>query len=300
MEHVPVLLHEVIEGLDVQHGAHVVDGTAGGGGHSRALCERIGSTGVLLAIDRDAEAVERTKHRLAGVECKTIVALGNYRDMEQIAQDEGIESADAILLDIGMSSHQLDVSGRGFTFQKDEPLKMTMETDAELTAAKIVNHWAESDLCEIFKEFGEEAAARQIAAGIAQARKVSPIMTTSELTEVISKSIPGWRKRSKANPATKVFQALRIVVNDELGALRDGLTGGWELLACDGRFAVISFHSLEDRIVKQLFAEKVKEGAGKFVSKKPLVPGDEEVAENPRSRSAKLRIIQKVHAGNSI
>lgn len=319
--HIPVLLHESIEGLALKPGATVFEGTVGLGGHSRALCEKVGKSGFFIGTDADAESLAIAEERLKDLPCKKLFVCDNFRNIDSVlekANESADESpdfvssgtrlgrelnVDAILLDIGLSNRQLEVAPRGFSFMRDEPLLMTFRSSGEgLTAREIVNEWAEESIADIIYGYGEERYARRIARGIVEARKEKPIETTGQLVEIVKQSVPQPRlsaRSSRINPATKTFQALRIAVNDELGALREGLAKGFSHLAPEGRMAVISFHSLEDRIVKEFFRERAKEGVATLTTKKPIVPSDAEVKENPKSRSAKLRIIVKGTDGGS-
>lgn len=294
--HITVLLHESIDGLALAPGDIFVDGTLGGGGHSLEACSRMGDAITIVGIDADEDAIARSETRLRDAGCRIKTAHGNYADIGAIAEKLGLARIDKVLLDLGLSSFQIDESGRGFTFQKDEPLLMTMKKEIDsgtLTAADIVNSWDEENLEAIIRGYGEERFARRIARAIAEARDEAPIETTFRLASIIEAAVPKPRGPRKINPATKTFQALRIAVNDELQGLGRALDAFFERLSPGGRMAVISFHSLEDRIVKHFYKKKADEGAGRLVNKKPIVPSDEEVASNKRSRSAKLRIIEK-------
>jgi len=291
--HIPVLLKESTEGLALKEGATVFEGTVGLGGHSRVLCEKIGKYGFFIGTDADQESLTIAEERLNDISCKKLFVCDNFRNIDVVLTKAGVEKVDAILLDIGLSNRQLEVAPRGFSFMRDEPLLMTFRSSGEgLTAREIVNEWADESIADIIYGYGEERYARRIAKGIVEARKEKPIETTGQLVEIVKQCVPKVRF-SKINPATKTFQALRIAVNDELGALREGLQKGFAHLAPGGRMAVISFHSLEDRIVKEFFRKQADEGIGTIVTKKPLVPSDIEVSENPKSRSSKLRIIIK-------
>jgi len=295
--HIPVLLQPTIEQLDLKMGDVVVDATLGLAGHAKVMATRLGSTGTLIGFDADASLLAKAKENLAGVECRTVFINTNFRNIKSALDKEGIEKVDKVLFDLGLNSEQFDESGRGFTFQKDEPLLMTLanEIDEEtLTAREIVNTWDEENIADIIYGYGEERLSRRIAKAIVEARKIKPIETTFELVEVIRQAVPVFYTKKRIHFATKTFQALRITVNDEIGALRDGLTGAWEKLSSGGRVAVLSFHSLEARAVKEFFKAKVAEGTGKLVNKKIVKPSREEELTNPRSRSAQLRVITKV------
>lgn len=292
-KHIPVLLQEGTEGLSLKEGAIVFEGTVGLGGHSRVLCEKIGKTGFFIGTDADEESLAIAEERLKDLPCKKLFVCDNFRNIDTVLENAGVEKVDAILLDIGLSNRQLEVAPRGFSFMRDEPLLMTFRSGGEgLTAREIVNEWAEESIADIIYGYGEERYARRIAHGIVEARKEKLIETSGQLAEIVKKSVPAGRF-SKINPATKTFQALRIAVNDELGALREGIAKGFAHLAPQGRMAVISFHSLEDRIVKEFFRQQATEGTATLATKKPIVPSDSEIKENPKARSAKLRIIIK-------
>jgi len=276
--HKTVLLQESIDGLDLRAGKTFLDGTFGGGGHSREAKKRLGDDLRIIGLDKDPEVIKNNPDF-------------DVRSMSFAKLDELDVHPDAILLDLGISSIQIENSGRGFSFQKDEPLDMRM-SDSGITATDILNSWDEHAIELILRGFGEEKYSRKIARAIVLRREVKPFSNTADLVELISTVRPKSFKE-KINPATKTFQALRIAVNEELTALEQGLEKGFEALKPGGRFAVISFHSLEDRIVKNFFRDRVKEGVGEFINKKPIIASDEEVTANPRSRSAKLRIIKK-------
>jgi len=295
MIHKPVLLKETIEYLNLKEGMTVVDATIDGGGHAREILKIIGPRGKLFGIDQDDGMIQRLKDE--GLGENLFLINGNFKDLDKLVP----EKVDAILFDLGLSSLQLEESGRGFSFKKDEPLIMTFKQNLgpdDLTAQEILNNWSERDIGEIIFRYGEERYAKRIARGIVERRNVNPIMTTTELVEIIRKSVPFWyrnqSRQGKINCATKTFQALRIAVNDELKSLKEGLESGLNILAPNGRMAVISFHSLEDRIVKNFIKEKVANGEVNNLTKKPITPQEQERLENPRSRSAKLRVIQRL------
>ncbi|OGZ29822.1 MAG: 16S rRNA (cytosine(1402)-N(4))-methyltransferase [Candidatus Niyogibacteria bacterium RIFCSPLOWO2_01_FULL_45_48] len=294
MAHIPVLLNEAIKILEPERGRAFIDSTANGGGHTAEILKRMNNDAVLVAIDRDEETVKRLKHKFSS-DTRLKAVCGNFRGLSGLVKDFS-KTYDGILFDLGMSSDQLERSGRGFSFLRDEPLIMTFESTTEpdrLTAARIVNSWSESDLTEIFREYGEERYAPRIAGAIVKERKRSRIMKTAELAKIILEAVPKAYQKQRIHPATRTFQALRIAVNDELGALENGLREAWSVLEIGGRLAVISFHSLEDRIVKNFFRNKKKEGLGEILTKKPIVPDMEEARQNPRSRSSKLRALLK-------
>lgn len=295
--HIPVLLKEAIGGLDIKQGNVFVDGTLGSAGHSEEVAKRFGSSVVMIAIDLDPNAIVRSKKKLANYKLKIHYAENSFRNIKAVLKSLKLDSADKILLDIGLSSNQFEQSGRGFTFQKEEPLVMSFKenlTEDDLTAGEIVNTWQVENIATILKNYGEEQFAWKIAKAIVARREVKPIETTFDLVDVVKMATPKWYHFKRIHPATKTFQALRITVNDELGALKQALRDGFELLSKDGRMAIISFHSLEDREIKHFFKEKEKQETGKLISKKPILPSKKEIEENPRSRSAKLRIIQKL------
>ncbi|KND49699.1 MAG: 16S rRNA (cytosine(1402)-N(4))-methyltransferase [Parcubacteria bacterium C7867-008] len=292
--HESVLLNECLESLDIQADDVVVDGTIGGAGHFRELRSRLGAEGTLIGIDADEDAIKRAALVVQDSEGpRTILAHDNFRNLEAILEHEGIETIDKALFDLGWSSFHL-TAGRGFSFKAEEPLYMTYGSPEEgKTAADLVNSATEEELSDIIFTYGEERFSRGIARSIVTTRKNSPILTTSELAEAVTAGTPSWYQHRRLHPATKTFQALRIAVNDELGALRAGLTGALTHLAPGGRIAVITFHSIEDRIVKGMFRDAVYQGTGKLVNKKPLVPTTAEMTKNPRSRSAKLRVFER-------
>jgi 16S rRNA (cytosine1402-N4)-methyltransferase len=268
-------------------------------GHSKALAEILKGDCTIIGIDQDNEALKRAEVNLLGKVKKLILKQGNFRKAKDIVCELGFsKKVNSALLDLGISSDQLEISGRGFSFQRDEPLLMTLsEKSAEnkFTAENIVNAWDEENLIAIIKGYGEEKYAKRIAQRIVEERKVKPIKTTKDLSEIIVSAYPAKDRYRKTHPATKTFQALRITVNDELEALKEGLTGIWQTLSPKGKLAVISFHSLEDRIVKRFFKELVRDKKGILMNKKPIIPDEREIKENPRSRSAKLRVIKKIN-----
>lgn len=291
--HTPVLLKEVIHVLDIQPDDVVVDGTLGGGGHASALLTLLGKNGLYIGIDADSGALERVQQRL-GEDERVKYMLGNFRNIDVHVENAGVKQVDKILLDIGLSSDQLgEESERGFSFLRDEPLKMTFSKDpkpGELTAWHVVNEWSEESLGDIIFGFGGEHRARRIARAICSAREQKEIHTSKRLADIVAEASP---KRGPVHPATKTFQAIRMAVNDELGALSDALKKGETILKKGGRIAVITFHSLEDRIVKQTFAEWEHENIGERITKKPIAPSREEYVANRRARSAKLRCFKK-------
>jgi len=291
--HRAVLLNEAIEQLAIRKDDIVVDATLGGAGHALAIAELLDKNGVLIGFDLDADAVGRAQSALAGVRPEVHLVQANFRYLDAELQKLGFEKVTKFLFDLGWSSYQLD-SGRGFSFLRDEPLHMGYRADAALNAATIVNEWEETSLADIIYGWGEERYSRRIAKRIAEERKKRRIISSLQLAEIIKAAVPPAYRYGRLHPATRTFQALRIAVNDELGALREGLASAWKRLAPGGRIAVITFHSIEDRIVKHAFAARASAGEGSLIARKPTVPSREEVAVNPRARSSKLRVIEKI------
>lgn len=297
MQHETVLLKETVDGLNLKKGDTVFDGTLGGGGHSAYVAEEFGSGVKIIAVDRDQEALVRAEERLKKIGADYTLALSNYRDIDKVLDQKGVAEVQGIILDLGLSSNQLEESGRGFSFKTNEPLFMTFTAPNDkpfLTAKIILNQWAEETLADIIYAYGDERYARRIAKGIVAYRELKPIEMTWELVDIISSAVPLAYKRGKSHFATKTFQAIRMAVNDELGALREGLKKGFERLSVGGRISVISFHSGEDRIIKNYFRDLSKEKKAKLINKKPIISGEAEIIRNPRARSAKLRIIEKI------
>ncbi|MDQ5883261.1 MAG: rRNA (cytosine1402-N4)-methyltransferase [Patescibacteria group bacterium] len=295
--HKTVLLNESVDALDLQSGEVVVDCTLGAGGHTEEICKRFGANVKIIGLDLDQDAITRSEKRLEGMGCDTTFHLSNFRDFDDILNNLNLKEVDGFLLDLGFSSYQIEDSGRGFSFKRDEPLAMTLKrdvTDTDFTAEMIVNNWSEESIANILYGYGNERFSRRIAREIVLSREKTPIKTTTDLVEIIERAVPFFYKKGRIHPATKSFQALRIAVNDELGALEEFLEKGFTHLKSEGRMAVISFHSLEDRIVKNFFKKKKEEGEAILVTKKPIIPGEIELKENPRSRSAKLRTLKKI------
>lgn len=292
--HISVLLQEAVDALQVEPGKNYIDGTLGGAGHTTAIVERGGR---VLGIDFDDDALANAGEEFKAQKSKVkigedvILAKGNFKDVDTIAAEHGIENVAGILLDLGVSSHHFDEGERGFSFQYEATLDMRMDQSLQVKAADLVNVLSKNEMAELFLRLGEEWKAKQIADAIVKARQVSPITTTTELSRIVSKVVPGGKPG--INPATKVFQALRIAVNDELNNLQEVLPKAVALLEPGGRLAIISFHSLEDRIVKNAFREFENQGLGTIITKKPMVPTKEEAEVNKRARSAKLRIFEK-------
>ena len=308
MEHVSVLLEECIRYLNIRPEGTYVDGTLGMGGHSEAIASRL-TTGRLIGIDRDDRALAFAGRRLAPYGDRVTLLKGNFGDLGEILDRAGVAKADGMMFDLGVSSPQLDNAERGFSYMKDAPLDMRMDETAVLTAREIVNTWSEAELRSIFWRYGEERYAGRIAAAVVERRELRPIETTGELVDIIRKTMPAAALREKQHPAKRCFQALRIAVNDELGSLERMLEQAPDRLCGGGRLLVISFHSLEDRIVKEAIR---KREAGctcpkdfpvctcgfvqtlKSVTRKPVSPAAEETERNPRARSARLRIAERV------
>ena len=294
--HIPVMLTEVLSALDPAPGGRYVDGTAGGGGHTRALLERAGSSGSVLALDQDPSAVERLERDLGRSHGNLIVRQSNFSRLAEVLADLGWGEVDGVLVDLGLSSYQLEGSGRGFSFSRNEPLDMRMDPESGRPASELVNRLPERELADLIFKYGEERASRRVARGIVWARKRSPIQTSAELAEVVRRSLRRPGRPPRIDPATRTFQALRLAVNRELEHLEYFLQSVPGLLKTGGRLAAISFHSLEDRLVKEAMLKPGRgnrETAGQPVLealyKKPLRPSVEEMEANPRSRSARLR-----------
>jgi len=292
MRHEPVLLQEVIDGLSPQAGETFLDTTVGSGGHAEALLKRLGEKGTLVALDQDEDALARSKTRLLKLPGKKIFIRGNFRNLVALLAQEGITHIDGALFDLGMSSEQIEESGRGFSFLRDEPLLMTMSPDRKLTAADLLAMLSEGEIADILFGYGEEHFAKRIAKAIVTARAEAPILTSGMLTKIVEGAVPFWYRRRRIHPATKTFQALRIAVNDEYSAIDEGLTGASSLLAKGGRLAIITFHGGEVRRVKDFF----RKGTGTEllrITKKAVQASREEEKKNPRARSAQLFIFKK-------
>lgn len=286
-------MDEAIEQLSLESTDVVVDATIGGAGHFKALLSHLSKDGVLVGIDADEEAVQRGKDASALAQASVHVVHDNFRNLGGILDRLNIKTIDKALFDLGWSSYHLS-AGRGFSFQVDEPLHMTYGTPKQgKTAADIINLASEEALADMLCALGEERFARSIARAIVEVRAQAPITTTKELVDAVLQGTPVWYQRRRIHPATKTFQALRIAVNDELGALREGLTTAINRLSDGGRIAVISFHSIEDRIVKIMLKDRAHDGTGTLVTKKPITPSRAELLANPRARSAKLRVFEK-------
>ena len=308
-KHTSVLLDECIENLDIRPGGIYVDGTIGGGGHAEKICQHLGPEGTLIGIDRDTDALTAAKTRLEGIDCKKIFVQSNYSEIKNVLEDLKIDGIDGALLDLGVSSFQLDNIDRGFSYMHDSPLDMRMNRDDRFTAYDVVNTYSERDLTEVIKKYGEERWASRISQFIVKARKEEPIGSTGRLVEIIKAAIPASARRSGPHPAKRTFQAIRIEVNDELGQLSKAITEFLDVLNSGGRLCVITFHSLEDRIVKNIIRDRAdpctcppdfpvcvcgKVADVKKITGKPITPSNKELEANPRSRSAKLREVERI------
>jgi 16S rRNA (cytosine1402-N4)-methyltransferase len=297
MSHIPVLCKEVLDGLEVSDEEVFVDMTLGNAGHTKAILDSGVHGLTVIGIDVDPEATEKAREILNSYTNDHNIKIHTtyFDSLEDILDKDNIPTFDKILFDLGFRSDQVDNPERGFSFLKEGPLSMALGgPDAKLQADEIVNEWAEESLADIIYGFGEEKFSRRIAKAIIEARAKKRIQTTTELAEIISSSVPAFYRRSKIHPATKTFQAIRIATNSELERIKKVLPVVWERLNPGGRIAVISFHSLEDRIIKNFFKEKKSEGGAKILTKKPIVASEQEILENARSRSAKLRILEKI------
>lgn len=307
--HQPVMPAEVLQGLKIKPGGVYVDCTLGGAGHSKAILEEIGPSGLLIALDQDPAAIAEAEKKLAPDQNRVILVRANFATLADVLNNQGIDSVDGILFDLGTSSHQLDNPARGFSYQHDAPLDMRMDPGQQLTAGELVNNLPETELAKIIKDFSEERWAVRIASFICRDRKRQPIKTTAQLVETIKKAIPSGARRRGPHPAKRTFQALRIAVNKELSILEPAVLAAVEFLRPGGRICVITFHSLEDRIIKNLYRRLATsctcprelpvcvcggKRTLKIISSKPVIPTNEELAHNPRARSAKLRIAEKV------
>ena len=296
MAHASVLLKEVIDGLSFEEGDVYLDATLGSGGHMEEVWQKMKEKVTLSGIDADEMSVTITRERLSLSGAKPKLAVLNFRNIDKVSEIMDIKKPTKILFDLGWSSDQFEEGGRGFSFQKDEPLLMTFKQEAgeeDTTAYDVVNKWKEENLADVLYGYGEERYARRIAKAIVRRREDGPIETSRELAEIVKNAVPIFYRFGRIHPATKTFQAVRIAVNDELRALEEGIKKGFEILKEGGKMAVISFHSLEDRVVKNYFKLQVAENRGELINKKPITPSEEEINKNPRSRSAKLRIIKK-------
>lgn len=312
-KHIPIMLEEVIEGLDIKPDGIYVDGTLGGGGHSYEIAKRLVSGGRLIGIDQDEAAIKAAGARLSGFGDRVTIVRSNYAQMVSVLQSLGIEQVDGILLDLGVSSHQLDNAERGFSYMEDAPLDMRMDRRQEKTAGDIVNFYSQAELTRIIRDYGEDKFAAKIAAKIIGFRENKPVETTGELAEIIKSAIPMKYRLTGGHPAKRTFQAIRIELNRELEILEESIEGMLDILSDRGRMAVITFHSLEDRIVKSAFKKAEspctcppdfpicvcgKKSKGFVASRKPLIPSEEEMERNPRAKSSKLRIFVRKREEN--
>ena len=306
--HTSVLLHETIGALNIRPEGKYVDGTLGGGGHASAICARLRGEGRLYGFDADEDAIAAASKRLEEYGDRVTVIRSNFGNMAEELAQRGVAGVDGILLDLGVSSYQLDDPARGFSYRADAPLDMRMDKGAGLTAADVVNTFGEEELYGIIRDYGEERFAKRIAGRICKERKIRPVRTTGELAELVKEAIPARARQSGGHPAKRTFQAIRICVNDELGVLERSLDGMIGLLNDGGRICVITFHSLEDRIVKNIFRKNEdpctcppdfpvcicgKKSRGKVITGKPIVPTEEEIRNNNRAHSAKLRVFER-------
>ena len=311
-DHISVLLQETIDGLDIKPDGIYVDGTLGGAGHAFQVCSRLSNRGRLIGIDQDAAAIEAAGERLKVFGDRVTIVRSNYSEMRRVLKDLGIEKVDGILLDLGVSSYQLDTAERGFTYREDAPLNMRMEQRQTMTARDIVNEYSESELYRIIRDYGEDRFAKNIAKHIVAARQEKPVETTGELIDIIRAAIPMKVRMTGGHPAKRTFQAIRIELNRELDVLRDNLDDMIDLLNDGGRICIITFHSLEDRIVKTIFRKNEdpcicpknlpvcvcgRKSKGRVITRKPILPSEEELENNKRSKSAKLRIFERGSEG---
>jgi 16S rRNA (cytosine1402-N4)-methyltransferase len=292
--HIPVMYREVVELLNIAPGATIVDCTLGLGGHSKMILEKLGSDGKLIGVDRDNRSLAVAKENLSEYEGQYELVHDDFRHIDQVLSKLNINQVDGILMDLGISSFQLNDPQRGFSFKNDGPLDMRMDQESYISAYDLINSLSENEISSILKNFGEERYHHRIARYLVEQRSKTPFQTTQELSEAIVRSIPGHSRHQKIHPATRAFQAFRIAVNRELEALEITLDKSVDCLRSGGRICVIAFHSLEDRIVKHKFRAFAKEGKVQLITKKPLYPTDEEVLENSRARSAKLRVAERL------
>ena len=307
--HTPVMLEQCIENLNIRADGIYVDGTIGGAGHSLYICEKLSPQGTLIGIDRDRDALAAAEERLKDCSCRKLFVQSNYSDIKEVLAETGISGIDGALLDLGVSSFQLDNAQRGFSYMQDSPLDMRMNQDDRITAYDVVNTYSRDELTRIISEYGEERWAKRIASFIVEERQKGPVESTEALVNIIKAAIPAKARRNGPHPAKRTFQAIRIEVNDELGQLADAVGEFFDVLNPGGRLCIISFHSLEDRIVKDAFNKRAnpctcppefpicvcgKVADIKKISGKPIIPDEKELEKNPRSRSAKLRVCEKI------
>lgn len=297
MAHTTVLLKQTIDLLDIKAGDIIVDATTGNAGHTREAGSRAENL-TLICIDADETAIEEAKKNLLTCDAKKIFAVSYFDQLKNIINQNHIQKIDKAIFDLGLRTDQLENAERGFSFRNEGPLKMTFQNNPEensITAYDVVNDWEEENIADIIYGFGEEQFSRRIAKAIVETRKETPIETTTQLADIVSQAVPFWYRNKKIHPATKTFQAIRMAVNRELQQIETALNDAYNMLNPNGRIAVISFHSLEDRLVKRIFNKFVEEKNGRLIVKKPIVPDEEEVSQNPKSRSAKLRVIERVN-----
>jgi 16S rRNA (cytosine1402-N4)-methyltransferase len=310
-EHKPVLLTQVVENMDIKPDGVYIDGTLGGAGHSLEICKRLNKEGILIGLDQDGFALETSRKRLneTNGQAKIVLANTNFKNLKDVCSENKIDAVDGILLDLGVSSHQLDEAERGFSYNHEAPLDMRMDRRTSLTAEIIVNGYSKDEIKNIIRSYGEEKWASRIAEFIVERREKAPVRTTWELVDIIKAAVPSAARREGPHPAKRTFQALRIAVNNELGILEQTIDDGISVLKPGGRFLIITFHSLEDRIVKNEFNKRInpctcpsefpvcvcgKKPLAQPITRKPLTAGKEELEDNPRARSAKLRVISKL------
>ena len=307
-EHKSVLLYETVDSLNIKPDGMYVDGTLGGGGHAYEVASRLGENGRLIGIDQDADAIKAATERLEPFKEKVTIVRSNYRNIREVLEGLGIQKVDGIYLDLGVSSYQLDTAERGFTYRENAPLDMRMDQRNDKTAADIVNDYTEMELFRVIRDYGEDKFAKNIAKHIVRARENGRIETTDQLVEIIKAAIPAKMRAEGGHPAKRTFQAIRIELNKELEVLTESIDTMIDLLNPDGRLSIITFHSLEDRIVKTIFKTNEnpcvcppnlpicvggKKSKGKVVTRKPIVPDDQEIEENKRSKSSKLRVFER-------
>ncbi len=308
-KHISVLLDETVDSLNIKPNGTYVDGTLGGGGHSLEICKRLGNGGRLIGIDQDMDAIKAATERLSDYSDKVTIVHSNYQDIDSVLKGLAIGGVDGIILDLGVSSYQLDNVDRGFTYREDTPLDMRMDQSNPMTAKDIVNDYSEEELFHVIRDYGEDGFAKNIAKHIVRARQEKPIETTGELNEIIKAAIPAKMRQGTGHPSKKTFQAIRIELNKELEVLENSLDKMIELLNPGGRLSIITFHSLEDRIVKNIFRKNMnpctcppgfpvcvcgKAPTGKVITRKPIIPSSEELEDNKRAKSSKLRVFEKV------
>lgn len=308
-KHVSVLLEETIDSLNIKPDGIYVDGTLGGGGHSLEICKRLGPNGRLIGIDQDMDAIKAATERLKDYNDKVTIVHSNYQDIDSVLRDLSISGVDGIVLDLGVSSYQLDNVERGFTYREDTPLDMRMDQSQPMTAKDIVNEYSEQELYHVIRDYGEDSFAKNIAKHIVRARQDKPIETTGELNEIIRAAIPAKVRQGGGHPSKKTFQALRIELNKELDVLEQSIDKMIELLKPEGRLSIITFHSLEDRIVKNIFRKNMnpcicppefpvctcgRASMGKVITRKPIIPDEEEIEFNKRAKSSKLRVFERI------